>query len=625
MGGKPPKLNLPIVWKAGKGGKVVWVSDDILAVGGKLYDRQGRELWELPLGIVEAASPDGKYLAAETLGILYIYDVLGKRLLGELEVGEIIFTADFSWDGRLVALGLRGRLAVARLEGGQPRLTGEIKPAESEWPVWSVRFHPREYLVVARDSKGYITLIEVDRARYVSWTLWRARPRDHTDSIHSVGFSDDGNHIVAGGDDGLYVLDSSTGEVVWKDGEASDIRSVLWAGDTILAANRDGVVHIYKWKGESAVKTYEVVTPLSDIYYDRGLALNRPRKLLATSNADQAVVLDMGLLEEPPIVKRPLAPTIAQPLPYVTDTIMNILARRLRGFRPGPAGSRRFEFMVRREHGLKGLEGVWECERLGCGGWGCAYKCVRGGSVVVFKVPRGYEGVIEESTRVTVDERFMRRITREAGLVSGLKHPHILRLLSYSTTAPLLVYEYADGGSLEWQRSQGWRPGLAEALLLAAQVGDALRYIHSRGLIHGDIKASNVFVVGGIVKLGDFNSLTSLLARTSTASTMMFTPGWRAPEQVYLDLRRRTVELGFENRIDVYQIGNLLLYMVTGETIDGEEVVDPRAVEDKLGLVGHEGVRRLLKAMLSPEPWKRPSAEEAAKALAALYHELSEL
>jgi len=194
--------------------------------------------------------------------------------------------------------------------------------------------------------------------------------------------------------------------------------------------------------------------------------------------------------------------------------------------------------------------------------------------------------------------------------LSRLKHPNILRLYGASAKVPMLVYEFGDGGSVEWQLSKGWRPSLRDALLLGVQVGDALRYIHSRGLVHGDVKPGNVFFVGGIAKVGDFSTLTRLVARTSTHSRFGYTPGFRAPEQAYSDLRRKAIELGLESRMDVYMLGNLILHVLTGESVDGEDAVRPGVVDDAVKGVEDPGLRALLRRALDPEPAKRPSSEE---------------
>ena len=268
------------------------------------------------------------------------------------------------------------------------------------------------------------------------------------------------------------------------------------------------------------------------------------------------------------------------------------------------------------------FEGEWDCCKLGCGGWGCAYKCSRVSRTVVFKVPRGFEGVIEGSGYPTVSERLMAKVLEKARVLGSIRHPDILRLLGVSRSAPLLVYEYGDSGSVEWQLNNGWTPSPRDAVLVGLQVGDALRYIHSRGLVHGDVKPGNTFLVGGVAKLGDFSSMVRLVTQTSSHSRMGYTPGFRAPEQAYSDLRFRSAELGLESRMDVYMLGNLLLYMLTGESIDGEEAVKPGVVEEAVAGIGDEALRGLVARMLEPKPWDRPSIEEVVRELVKIFRGL---
>lgn len=170
----------------------------------------------------------------------------------------------------------------------------------------------------------------------------------------------------------------------------------------------------------------------------------------------------------------------------------------------------------------------------------------------MFKVLRGFEFVVMGGFVPILDSSASTRIVSEAEVVKSLKHPNVLRLLSYSDRAPILVYEFADGDSLEWQLARGWRPSLRDVVLVGIQVGDALRYIHSRGLMHGDVKPGNVFVVGGVAKVGDFSSLVRLVTMSSRLSRFAYTPGFRAPEQAYADLRREAASMGAEARIDTY-------------------------------------------------------------------------
>jgi len=284
----------------------------------------------------------------------------------------------------------------------------------------------------------------------------------------------------------------------------------------------------------------------------------------------------------------------------------------------GPAGSKGFELSLPVGVVPRGFEGRWTCHLLGRGGWSSAYLLTRDGQRVVVKVPRGLEAVIEGGERPTIHEKLLERVKHEAEIVGSLDHPNILKLLGVSEKLALVIYEYAEFGSLYWQLARGWRPALRDVLLLGIQIGDAVRYVHSRGLIHGDIKPGNVLIKDRIAKLGDFSSMVRLLSSASF-SKMAFTIGFRAPEQVYADLRKRARELGVENRIDVYQLGNVLLYTLTGESVDGEEAFNDKLALEKLRGVSNEDLRFLLAKALVLEPEKRPSAEEFTKMLYAMW------
>jgi serine/threonine protein kinase len=262
---------------------------------------------------------------------------------------------------------------------------------------------------------------------------------------------------------------------------------------------------------------------------------------------------------------------------------------------------------------------------LGCGGWGCAYLCTNGKEKAVFKTPKGFEKIIEESWEPPTPlsshlVNILMEVRSEAENVSKLNHQNIIKLLDYSKndSLPLLIYEYADYGTLYWQLSNGWKPSMRDVLLIGIQPGDALRYIHSRGLIHGDINPSNIFIKGGIIKLGDFSSIVKLLSSVSR-SEMPGRPGFRAPEQVFSDIMKKARELGVENRIDVYQLANTLLFLLTGESIDGKDAADEKLVKEKLNKVPNKELRKILAEALDPEPSKRPSAEEFTKKLYTIY------
>lgn len=317
---------------------------------------------------------------------------------------------------------------------------------------------------------------------------------------------------------------------------------------------------------------------------------------------------------------------LSSPLIIGLDEISSLRTRTLRGLVSGYGcvDSRTFKANLSRLVAPSGFEGSWECCLLGCGGLSCAYLCSRGDEKIVFKVPRGLESIIEEIGEMpTIHMGAAERTKREAEIVAKLEHPNILRLLGASENVPLLVYEYADNGTLYWQLKNGWKPSLRDIVLLGIQLGDALRYIHSRGMIHGDVKPGNIYIKGGVSKLGDFSSIAKLITLTSIRE-IPYTIGYRTPEQVYSEIAKRAKEFGLENRIDIYQLGNTLLYLLIGETIDGEEAVNEKIVRERLEKIQNNELRIIIERMLALEPERRPSAEELVKLLYEVWNSLSE-
>ena len=167
------------------------------------------------------------------------------------------------------------------------------------------------------------------------------------------------------------------------------------------------------------------------------------------------------------------------------------------------------------------------------------------------------------------DREMRRRFAREARIVAQLHHPHILPLIEFGDEQGILylVMPYIEGGTLTGYLRRSL-PDLNEVAALFLQLLDAVEYAHEEGLIHRDIKSSNVLLEarrGGppYVYLADFGLVryseqadTEQAGRPIPLDQIPGTPHYMAPEQARGVVTTAT---------DIYALGVLLYQMLVGE------------------------------------------------------------
>ncbi|WP_169980874.1 serine/threonine-protein kinase [Tautonia rosea] len=192
---------------------------------------------------------------------------------------------------------------------------------------------------------------------------------------------------------------------------------------------------------------------------------------------------------------------------------------------------------------------------IGRGGMGVVYKALRESDArpVALKVMSAAWGL-------TADARD--RVAREAGTLAKLDHPGIVRVLDAGEAdgVPFLAMEWVEGGDLAARlRSGPLRP--REAATLARELAGAVAEAHGRGIIHRDVKPSNVLIgPDGAPRLTDFGLAREHEAASALTSVgrVLGTPGFMPPEQV--DPHFGPVG----PRSDVYGLGATLYAMLTG-------------------------------------------------------------
>ncbi len=194
-------------------------------------------------------------------------------------------------------------------------------------------------------------------------------------------------------------------------------------------------------------------------------------------------------------------------------------------------------------------------ERVGVGGMAEVYRARDGllGREVAVKVL---------SDRLSTDSSFVERFRREAQAAANLSHPNIVSLYDYGSdeAGNFIVMELIDGRGLEAVIAAE-APLLPErAAEIASDVARALERAHNTGLVHRDVKPSNIMITSyGQTKVTDFGIARALGdgEQTMTQTGMVIgTASYLAPEQA----QGNPVDV----RSDVYALGCVLYEMLTG-------------------------------------------------------------
>lgn len=199
-------------------------------------------------------------------------------------------------------------------------------------------------------------------------------------------------------------------------------------------------------------------------------------------------------------------------------------------------------------------------EQLGQGGMG--------------RVSKAYDTMLDRTVvlkllapELMAEEESRKRFLREARLASALDHPNICMVyeIAEADHQYFIAMQYVPGKTLK--KVIGGKPISTESLLsIGLQVADALEVAHSRGIIHRDIKSSNIIITPrGQAKVLDFG-LAKLLTekeRVNPAEELtrvgapMGTPSYMSPEQARCER--------VDHRSDIYSFGVVLYEMATGK------------------------------------------------------------
>ncbi len=261
---------------------------------------------------------------------------------------------------------------------------------------------------------------------------------------------------------------------------------------------------------------------------------------------------------------------------------------------------------------------------IGAGGMGVVCRALHVASNRVVALKRVRAGELAGDSAV-------QRFQQEALAAASFDHPHIVPVYDVGVHAgePFFSMKLVEGRTLGDWIADGWQPGgrlrtadgLRQGVRILARVARAVHYAHQRGFLHRDLKPGNVLLdADGTPYVTDFGlakRLATLRADGEASLTLdggvVGTLGYMAPEQA-------RGEKGLTTAADVYSLGAILFYLVTGRPLRpptaladlltgklGLEPPRPRAVNPRLDC----DLEAVCLKCLEVEPGRRYGSAEA--------------
>lgn len=193
---------------------------------------------------------------------------------------------------------------------------------------------------------------------------------------------------------------------------------------------------------------------------------------------------------------------------------------------------------------------------LGQGAMGTVYKAVDPliDRVVAIKT-------INLSLALDEKDEYESRFYQEAKAAGRLSHPNIVTIYDVGKSGEIayIAMEFLQGRELRTILNDGKRMSVEQVINIVAQVAQGLAYAHEHGIVHRDVKPSNIMIVrDGHVKITDFGiaRMASAAVRTQTGM-VLGSPKYMSPEQVVGKLT--------DQRSDIFSLGVMLYEMLTGQ------------------------------------------------------------
>lgn len=216
----------------------------------------------------------------------------------------------------------------------------------------------------------------------------------------------------------------------------------------------------------------------------------------------------------------------------------------------------------------------------------------------------------------------LKRFLREAKILSQIEHPNVVRVYDFGfpkdSEIPYIVMEYVPGKSLTTFIKEN-KLTLEQKLYIIAQIAAALAIVHKFGVLHRDVKPSNILVTDDfIAKLSDFGIAKISDSSLTMTHEVLGSPAYMPPET----FKQNKI---LDCRSDIFSLGIMSYELITGmkpfhgetvgemmDAIQNARPQEPRKINPELPL----SVQNLLEKMLKKKPEER--FQSAAKIIEAI-------
>ena len=211
------------------------------------------------------------------------------------------------------------------------------------------------------------------------------------------------------------------------------------------------------------------------------------------------------------------------------------------------------------------------------------------GTGAMGEVYRAYDPIIDRPVAIKVvrpeliaggsSEQWLQRFRREARAAGRRFHPNLIAVLDFGDDngVPFLAMEYVDGQSLDAVIKASGPLEPSRGVPMITQVLSALGFIHKNGIVHRDVKPSNIMVLeDDQIKVADFGIARIDASEFTIVGDLLGTPAYMAPEQF--------AGAQVDQRTDLFAAGVILFEMLTGvKPFRGKSITEIMCLMEKRG------------------------------------------